>query len=552
MRRRRAGFRLILAVFTSLTLLIPALATTAAARTHSHHKRYHAVYSPPKSAIIIDATTGKVLYADNATAPRYPASLTKMMTLYLLFEQLRQGKLTFESMMPVSAHAAAQRPTKLGLTPGESISVDLAIKAIVVRSANDVAVTIAEALGGSESAFAAMMTRKAHALGMSHTTFRNASGLPNPGQLTTAHDLALLGRHIAYDFPEYYHYFATPAFTYQGEQYTTHDNLLTRFDGTDGIKTGYTNASGFNLVSSVVREGKHIIGVVMGGRTARARDNEMIELLADTFERARKNPTLVAQANVPWHNGTETKAGTMVASAEPMTTRSLNLRVNGLDDSDTVVPATDDEDAAETMTAADAPAVMPAARNVVASAIPVPSPSPAPQTVHAAPPTPSRVLAFTPPVPAFKPALSQQTQIAMVPAPKPQMVLASLEPAPKAATPESAASPAPEESEGDISYAGVPVQVTPHPAVSAGAKHWAVQIGAFGDEKTAKIQLALYAERSMDVLGRTKREIIPFASVDGQKLFRARFGPFAENEAREVCRRMTERGQTCFAATFDN
>ncbi len=565
MRRRKAGFRLFLAVSTSLALLIPALASPAVARTHSH-KHHYAAYSPPQSAVIIDGATGKVLYANNATAPRYPASLTKMMTLYLLFEQLKQGKVSLNSMLTASAHAATQRPTKLGLTPGESISVDLAIKAIVVRSANDVAVTIAEALGGSESEFAAMMTRTAYALGMRHTEFHNASGLPNPQQTTTAHDLALLGRHIAYDFPEYYHYFSTPTFTYQGEQYQTHDNLLNKFEGTDGIKTGYTNASGFNLVSSVVREGKHIIGVVMGGRTAHARDNEMMQLLAATFERSRQSPTLVANANVPWHD-TNAPASTMIASAEPAATKSLNLRINGFNDPNAVVPATDDEDAAEAMTANNAAAhslaAAPAAGNVVASAIPAPGSSPAPQTTHAAAvPPPSATLAFTPPVPALKPAQqSAQTAIAMVPTPKPQMVMASLQaapavpiPTPKTAVsaPALAAAPAPEIEEGDIGGAAVPMQTAPHPAVSAGIKHWAVQIGAFADSASAKTQLALYAERSMDVIGRTKREIIPFDSVDGHKLFRARFGPFAENEAREVCRRMTERGQTCFAAVISN
>ena len=395
MCRQSAGFSI--AIFTSLALLISASPAFARSHAHSGHKivfhssdinqgrhgrgrlARHLRPEPPRdAAFVIDGTTGKVLYARNATAPRYPASLTKMMTLYLLFEQLKQGKITFTSMITASPHAVAQHPTKLGLGIGESISVDLAIDAIVVRSANDVAVAIAEALGGTEEEFAAMMTRKARQLGMSQTTFRNASGLPNPGQTTTARDLALLGRHVAYDFPEYYHYFATPGFAYQGRLYETHDNLLSRFEGTDGIKTGYTNASGFNLVSSVVREGKHIIGVVMGGRTARARDNEMMELLAATLERSRQSPSLLAKANVPWQGGNVPNSGTMVAGNETDVTKSLNLHVNGFEDTSTPLPATDDEDAAETMTAK---------TNAAA-----PSPAPTQAPVLWSPRPPSRLL----------------------------------------------------------------------------------------------------------------------------------------------------------------
>src|SRR6185312_5033233 len=185
----------------------------------------------------------------------HPASLTKMMTLYLLFDALKSGKMTMETAMPVSAHAAAQKPTKLYLHKGDSISVDTAIRAIVIRSANDVAVTIAEALGGTEGHFAEMMTEKARALGMKETNFHNASGLPDPLQITTASDLGVLARHLAYDFPQYFWYFGLSGFNYKGTWYPTHDNLIGRYDGADGIKTGYINASGFNLVSSLVRGG---------------------------------------------------------------------------------------------------------------------------------------------------------------------------------------------------------------------------------------------------------------------------------------------------------
>ena len=585
MSRHSAASRLIFC--TCLVLLITALAvpTDARGRGHSHARssyshHHHFKPQPPRdAAVVIDGTTGKVVFSRNATAMRYPASLTKMMTLYLLFEQLKQGKLSLDSMITASAHASDQRPTKLGLTPGESISVEVAIKAIVVRSANDVAVAIGEAIGGSEEEFAKLMTRKAHSLGMDDTTFRNASGLPNPGQKTTARDLAILGRHVAYDFPQYYHYFATPSFTFQGRIYQTHDNLLYRFDGVDGIKTGYTNASGFNLVSSLVREGKHIIGVVMGGRTARGRDNEMMELLASTLERSQQHPNMLAQANVPWQSPTMSKNRTMLAASEFDQTKSLNLKTNGFDEDETPLPATDDEDAAEAMTARDnaggvaVAANTPAHNTIASNNAPIPLPSQAYGTaINAAPVssaplyTPaSRNTDFTPPVPTSKPALPRTQMAAIEPTPKPQqekhlekqqMVLASLMPMPQsrslALTPPPSRKPAPIIEEGDIGGASVPVQVARHPADADNVKRWAVQIGAFGDEVAAKTQLALYAERSMDILGRAKRTVLSFDSVDGQKMFRAHFGPFAENEAREVCRRMTERGQTCFAAVVSN
>src|ERR1700761_4785125 len=252
------------------------------------------------AALIVDGATGKVLYARNETALRHPASLTKMMTLYLLFDALRSRRISMETPMPVSAHAAEQKPTKLSLRPGQTIDVDTAIRAIVIRSANDVAVVIAEALGGTESHFAEMMTARARQLGMRETNYHNASGLPDPLQISTATDLAMLGRHLAYDYPQYFPYFGLAGFNYKGVWYPTHDNLIGRYDGADGIKTGYTGASGFNLVSSVTRGTTHVIGVVMGGRTAVRRDLEMVRLLDQTFSQIGANPALVASRTVPW------------------------------------------------------------------------------------------------------------------------------------------------------------------------------------------------------------------------------------------------------------
>ncbi len=249
---------------------------------HARHSRHPVAYSSRTATgavIVEDGATGRVLFASNAEALRHPASLTKVMTLYLLFERLQKGQIALDSVIPISAHAAAQAPTKLGLRPGQVITVDNAIKAIVTRSANDIAVAVAERLAGTESRFAEEMTRKAHELGMTHTSYVNASGLPDARQLTTAADLAVLGRDIRKRFPQYFHYFSLRSFVYEGRRIRNHDHLLGRIPGVDGIKTGFTNASGFNLMTSVRRDGHYLIAVVMGGRTWRSRDNYMTSLI---------------------------------------------------------------------------------------------------------------------------------------------------------------------------------------------------------------------------------------------------------------------------------
>jgi len=265
---------------------------------HRHHARHHHVatesYSPAFASIIVDGNSGATLSANNPDALRHPASLTKIMTLYLLFERLESGKLTLDSEMEVSEHASIQAPTKLGLRPGQTLRVEDAIKALVTRSANDAAVVIAEAIGGDEDDFAKLMTKKARAIGMTRTVYRNASGLPNDDQVTTARDQATLGRAIQDRFPRYYRYFATNVFVYKGRAIRNHNRLLGSVEGVDGIKTGYTRASGFNLVSSMRRGNRHLIGVVLGGRSGGSRDATMRSLLAENLEKAATRRTAVA------------------------------------------------------------------------------------------------------------------------------------------------------------------------------------------------------------------------------------------------------------------
>ena len=239
------------------------------------------------AAYVIDVKSGKVLFSRNGNAPRYPASLTKMMTLYMVFERLERGKLTLNSRLKVSKYAAARPPSKLGLRAGSSIRVRDAIFALVTKSANDVATTVAENLGGTESNFGKMMTAKARSIGMKNTTFRNASGLPNKYQKTTAADMALLGRALQDRFPKYYKYFNTRSFKYGKRRYGNHNKLLGRVKGVDGIKTGYTRASGFNLVTNVKSRDRHIVAVVMGGKTGASRNAHMKKLIAKYLPKAK-------------------------------------------------------------------------------------------------------------------------------------------------------------------------------------------------------------------------------------------------------------------------
>ncbi len=254
------------------------------------------------AALVMDADTGEIFYSRNADAKRYPASLTKMMTLYMLFERMQQGKITMDTPMKVSKRAASQPQTNISLRTGQTIKVRDAINALVVRSANDVAVVIAEHLGGSEWNFALNMTNKARQLGMRKTQFRNPHGLPDREQYTSARDMATLSIALRRDFPGFYHHFKTTSFQWGGRTYTGHNRVMGRYQGVDGIKTGFINMSGFNLATSVNRDGYHLVAVVMGGQTGAIRDNHMISLLDKTFTVLNgrdDKPRIFAQAPVP-------------------------------------------------------------------------------------------------------------------------------------------------------------------------------------------------------------------------------------------------------------
>ncbi|HVJ32578.1 MAG TPA: D-alanyl-D-alanine carboxypeptidase [Terriglobia bacterium] len=291
-----------LTIFTLLAFSFSVLAVSVEAK-------------PLQSSIVIDAATGTVLSASNPDGVTQPASLTKMMTMYLLFEALKQGKIRLTDSITFSNYAASRPSTNLAVEQGDTIGVETAILAMVVRSANDVATAVGERLGGSESAFAGMMTAKARQLGMTSTAFHNASGLPDDGNRTTARDMAKLGVALLRDFPQYYPYFSRYSFTYHGVNYTGHNRLVKTFKGADGIKTGYVRASGFNLVTSAEQNGRRLVGCVLGGTTPSIRDRQMASLLQTAFlQRNDATGTLIAKGE----NSSKTMTAAVAdALAEP-------------------------------------------------------------------------------------------------------------------------------------------------------------------------------------------------------------------------------------------
>lgn len=366
--------RLCLLGVATISVAVAFTTDTADARRRHRHRAAAPSYSPAFSSIIVDANSGGTLQATSADSLRHPASLTKIMTLYMLFEQLESGKIKLDTQMDVSAYASQQAPTKLGLRPGQSLRVEDAIKGLVTRSANDAAVVIAEAIAGDEDDFAKAMTRKARALGMSKTIYKNASGLPDDDQVTTARDQATLGRAIQDRFPKYYRYFSTEAFNYKGRSIRNHNKLLGRVEGVDGIKTGYTRASGFNLVTSMKRGNRYLVGVVMGGRSGGSRDAIMRNLLAEHLDEAASRRTVAAI--------TERNSGdTRVASA---------------------AADNDDSDAKVDVKSKPAPVVQSQGAIKVASTAPEPVPLPAPR----APAAPAKPVAEVQDKPAPAPLTS--------------------------------------------------------------------------------------------------------------------------------------------------
>jgi D-alanyl-D-alanine carboxypeptidase len=320
--RIRSGFLARLAARVSIVILAAGIAGASAGSANA------ASYA----GIVMDAKTGKVLYAHRESARQGPASLTKMMTLYMLFEAMQAGKVGKNTRIKVSKHAASMPPSKLGVRAGGSVTAEQAILALVTRSANDIAAAVGEHLGGSESKFAQMMTSKARSLGMKSTTFKNASGLPNSGQLTTARDMAILGIALREHYPQYYGYFATRSFKYGKQRIGNHNRLLGVVKGVDGIKTGYTRASGFNLVSSAQRDGRSIVAVVLGGSSGKARNQQMSKLIAKYLPKASRGGDSLIVAKPRGKTSYDTPVEVADASAAVPEKRPAEISVNSTQD----------------------------------------------------------------------------------------------------------------------------------------------------------------------------------------------------------------------------
>jgi D-alanyl-D-alanine carboxypeptidase len=594
-------------VFGLLTITTAVIFTTdaAEARRHRRHYAHHRVQrdvsessSSKFASIIVDGNSGAVLQATSPDGIRHPASLTKIMTLYLLFERLESGKMKLDTEMPVSQHAADQDPTKLNLRAGQTIRVEDAIKGLVTRSANDAAVVIAEAIAGDEDDFAQMMTRKARALGMSRTVYRNANGLPNDEQVTTARDQATLGRAIQERFPRYYRYFATSTFNWRGQSIRNHNHLLGSVEGVDGIKTGYTRASGFNLVTSMRRGNRHLIGVVLGGRSGGSRDAIMRNLLAENLEKGATTHTVAA---VTERNGADTATDVAAAADTPPARPAAQVQA--------AAPAPESAPsrlAARLSTLAAATAAVPPAPPKPETSKPEVRPTeskiePAPLTNgvissqplsiipgSSEPMKPVRVKTVQVKAGAVKVASAAPTQVAppvtsTIPSRsdvaetsgavvaradlinKPEIVSQTEAPKAEIARTEmprqpagfgtgngilgvlpatAAAAPAPAAPKL-ASADPMPVRMSATTKPAVGHSGWIVQVGALESENEAQQRIDAARSSARGLLSRADPFTEPVVAKDNRKLYRARFAGLERDQAEAVCRTLKRAEISC-------
>jgi D-alanyl-D-alanine carboxypeptidase len=513
-------------------------------------------YNPPYAAIVVDAKTGAVLHQSAPDGARHPASLTKIMTLYMLFERLEAGKISLDTTMPVSEEAASQAPTKLGLRPGGTLSVEDAIKGLVTKSANDASVVIAEALGGSEEEFARMMTRKAQALGMRNTVYRNASGLPNDEQITTARDQALLGIAVQQRFPKYYRYFSLSAFVYHGKSIRNHNKLLGQVEGVDGIKTGYTRASGFNLVTSAKRGYRHIVAVVLGGRSGGSRDARMRELVNGHIALASAKPTTQLAAapeassfeahalQAPALQAPELKAPSFpslpnlpalfaplakpeVAKAEPAQSERAAPALAAAESTPVILAPRPHESTAAISSANDAPIKPIKVKTLSVKLVPGKTAAPDAVVGNGAP----------------EPATTKSVRTAALAGPSEMPIPAA---APKA--PETIVAPV--TSRGSVvakQVAAIKHDEAAMPARPTNTRGgWAIQVGAFEDESEAKGKLSAAKGKVTGLVA--KAEAYIERTIKGAKTYyRARFAGFDRDQAQSACKQLKRSEMDCMA-----
>jgi D-alanyl-D-alanine carboxypeptidase len=561
------------------------------ARQHHHEARES--YSPAFSSIIVDGNSAATLSANNPDASRHPASLTKIMTLYLLFERLDAGKIKLDTEMEVSEHASEQAPTKLGLRPGQTIRVEDAIKGLVTRSANDAAVVIAEAIAGDEGDFAKLMTRKARALGMTRTVYRNASGLPDDNQVTTARDQSTLGRAIQDRFPRYYRYFSTVAFNYHGHSIRNHNHLLGNVEGVDGIKTGYTRASGFNLVTSMRRGNRHLVGVVMGGRSGGSRDAIMRNLLAENLDKAATKRTVAA---ITERTAPDANADVAETEADSRPTVQAQGAVQVASASPEAAPPVRPAAPATRSVIAEAAAALPPAQ-----AKPEPAPLTSgviqPQSIAAIPgssepmkpvkvktvqikagqmklasagsPQPAPVTSALPParpeVPETSSAVVAKAETNKAETSRVEIARANMPPQPAnhgtgngllGVLPASSVPPS--STPQAMAYADPAPRTQPQPQPQAiqqngapkpAATHtgWIVQVGALESESEARQRIEAARNQARGLLAKADPFTEPVVAKGDRKLFRARFAGLDRDQAEAVCRTLKRSDISCIA-----
>ncbi len=556
------GLRLGLLGLASIIALVAVATDPAEARGRRkrHSASDYTVNESRYADIVVDVNSGETLHEVNPDGLRYPASLTKIMTLYLLFERLESGKIKLNTPLKVSANAAEQAPSKLGLDDGDTIDVEDAIKALVTKSANDVAVVVAEALGGTEENFAKLMTRKARTLAMKHTIYKNASGLPDEDQVTTARDQALLGVAVQERFPRYYQYFATPQFTYHGNTMRNHNRLLGRVAGVDGIKTGYTRASGFNLVTSVRRDNRHIVAVVLGGNTGGQRDARMRALIDKKISVASttRSKTKVAQAAdqsaeipippvkpraAPVAAAPAPAAAPVAVKQETATTAAIPAARPQLGSTDPIQPRlvkTLSVKAGSLQTASLESGALPPSHTI--GVMP-----------RANPPAEGREAsgALLPPPAGARPGvlgvLSVKSPAEIESAPAPVQPAAA--PIPSQVT-AFAAEPAlekpPASAAQPVRIAAISASATiPDSMESKPRSGWIIQVGAFDDESEAKQRLNTAQNQASDLLRKADPFTEPVTKGD-KKLYRARFAGLDRDRAEAACKQLKRNDIACF------
>ena len=541
---RLVVFGLIASVAALATSISPADARRHRGKAAPRHHAQAERYSPPYSAIVVDANSGKVLHEASADGLRHPASLTKIMTLYLLFERLEANKIKLNSELNVSAHASAQAPSKLGLKPGQTIRVEDAIRAVVTKSANDVAVVIAENLGGDEPTFGRMMTKKARLLGMRQTVYLNASGLPNPGQITSARDQSILGRAIQDRFPKYYTYFSTHTFTWKGDTMRNHNHLLGSVEGVDGIKTGYVEASGFNLVTSVRRNGRHLVAVVMGGRTGNSRDARMRELISGNIQlaSARRTAPPIMEAS-----DTGAPAPVVVASAvENAPVSKSSPRASTFSQVTDQAAEESATDGAMTYAPTDTTTTSGGGGSMG------PSDELKPITVKTVKVKAASISSSPIGTASPQPATKQAVTFSSARAPAEESITVTADATPVAET-APAASPQTLGAQARAlqqTASVMPVQASiPKPTVastSAAIRGWMIQVGALETQKDADERIAAARSKATSLLAKAKAFTEAIVKSD-MKLYRARFANISKDEAESACKALKSAKIVCIA-----